>query len=399
MKLHRNSLLTAAAIVLVLYVVSLVAGLPAWAAVVLIVVLLVLLAVVWKQPDEPRPVVTKPAPTPHVVLPDPEPVFSGPPSRTVADVRLPSASPDFQFSFSAIVQWSTVLSGSRHADLGAVAVDALLDRARSLTARQQVTEESLNQHRLAALLGEPALDEKGLVRSWATEVRLRLPDADQKHLQHLAALHRREQTTLLERRMEQDKRAYLKDDVFATPGSAVVWWMVNHPGEVEDALGLLDTLAELSAAANDLPVRRAAAEEIERRGPTRAELAFSTAVEELTDTGQDETAPDQAGSPTTSEQRPIPRHGGHETRPTRSDQNDPALEQNGSAAKQARSALEWNGSAPEQNGSAVGQARPASEQNGSTKQARSALEQTGSAPERNGSAPADAAYREQFFTE
>jgi len=67
MKLHRNSLLTAAAIVLVLYVVSLVAGLPAWAAVVLIVVLLVLLAVVWKQPDEPRPVVTKPAPTPHVV--------------------------------------------------------------------------------------------------------------------------------------------------------------------------------------------------------------------------------------------------------------------------------------------------------------------------------------------
>ena len=312
MKLHRNSLLTAAAIVLVLYVVSLVAGLPAWAAVVLIVVLLVLLAVVWKQPDEPRPVVTKPAPTPHVVLPDPEPVFSGPPSRTVADVRLPSASPDFQFSFSAIVQWSTVLSGSRHADLGAVAVDALLDRARSLTARQQVTEESLNQHRLAALLGEPALDEKGLVRSWATEVRLRLPDADQKHLQHLAALHRREQTTLLERRMEQDKRAYLKDDVFATPGSAAVWWLVNHPGDVEAALGLLDTLAELSAAANDLPIRRTSAEEIERQRPTRAELAFSAAVDDLTDLDASEGAePEQNGakSPTDeSHQRPVPRH-------------------------------------------------------------------------------------------
>src|SRR5690242_12644308 len=159
MKLHRNTLLTAAAIVVVLYVVSLIVGLPAWAAVVLIVVLLVLLSVVWKQPDAPRPVVTQPAPS--VVLPDPEPVFSGPPSRTVADVRLPSASPDFQFSVSAVVQWSTVLSGWRHADLGAVAVDALLDRARSLTSRQQVTEESLNQHRLAALLGEPALDEKG----------------------------------------------------------------------------------------------------------------------------------------------------------------------------------------------------------------------------------------------
>ncbi|RZU03662.1 hypothetical protein EV645_7695 [Kribbella rubisoli] len=311
MKLHRNSLLTAAAIVLVLYLVSLVIGLPGWSAVVLTVVLLVLLAVVWKQPDEPRPVVTKPAP-PSVVLPDPDPVFSGPPSRTVSDVRLPSASPDFQFSFSAVVQWSTVLSGSRHADLGAVAVDALLERARSLTARQQVMEESLNQHRLAALLGEPALDEKGLVRSWATDVRLRLPDADQKHLLQLAALHRREQTTLLERRMEQDKRAYLKDDVFATPGSAAVWWLVNHPGDVETALGLLDTLAELSAAANDLPIRRTSAEEIERQRPTRAELAFSTAVEDLTDLDDSESPePEQNGakSPTDeSHQRPVPRH-------------------------------------------------------------------------------------------
>jgi hypothetical protein len=266
-------------------------------------------------------------------------VFSGPPTRTVSDVRLPSASPDFQFSFSAVVQWSTVLSGSRHADLGAVAVDALLDRARSLTVRQQVTEESLNQHRLAALLGEPALDEKGQVRSWATEVRLRLPDADQKHLQHLATLHRREQTTLLERRMEQDKRAYLKDDVFATPGSAAVWWLVNHPGEVETALGLLDTLAELSAAANDLPARRATAEEIERQRPTRAELAFSTAVEELTEAAR--TAADATGataSQTTpeaeSQQRPVPRHTGadgehgrHETGPVRSELNGSDPEQ------------------------------------------------------------------------
>ncbi|MEV4267108.1 hypothetical protein [Kribbella sp. NPDC049584] len=310
MKLDRNSLLTAAAIVLVLYLVSLVIGLPGWSAVVLTVVLLVLLAVVWKQPDEPRPVVPKAA-QPSVVLPDPDPVFTGPPSRTVSDVRLPSASPDFQFSFSAVVQWSTVLSGSRHADLGAVAVDALLERARSLTARQQVTEESLNQHRLAALLGEPALDEKGLVRSWATEVRLRLPDADHKHLLHLAALHRREQTTLLERRMEQDKRAYLKDDVFATPGSAAVWWLVNHPGDVEAALGLLDTLAELSAAANDLPIRRTSAEEIERQRPTRAELAFSAAVDDLTDLDDSEgVEPEQNGakSPTDeSHQRPVPR--------------------------------------------------------------------------------------------
>jgi len=313
MKLHRNSLLTAAAIVLVLYLVCLIVGLPGWAAIVLTVVLLVLLAVVWKQPDPPRPVVTPQPSAPSVVLPDRDPVFTGPPTRTVADVRLPSASPDFHFSFSAVVQWSTVLSGARHADLGAVAVDALLERARALTATQQVTEEALNQHRLAALLGEPALDEKGQVRSWATEIRLRLPDADQKHLQHLAALHRREQTALLERRMEQDKRAYLKEDVFATPGSAAVWWLVNNPGQVENALGLLDTLAELSAAANDLPVRRSSADIIDRANPPRAELDFNSAVDHLLEAGEP-----AAGNADPST-RPVPRHAGPEpstTNPT-----------------------------------------------------------------------------------
>ncbi|TDD51614.1 hypothetical protein E1263_29985 [Kribbella antibiotica] len=280
MKLHRNSLLTAAAIVLVLYVVSLIVGLPTWAPVVMAIVLLVLLAVVWKQPEVPKAAVqvAQAVPAP-VVLPDP--VFTGPPTRTVVDVRLPSASADFQFSFSAIVQWSTVLSGSRHADLGAVAVDALLKRARALAVGLQVTEEALNQQHLAAILGEPALDDKGQVRCWATEVRLRLPEADHKHLQHLAALHRLEQTTLIERRMEQDKRAYLKDDVFATPGSAAVWWLANHPGDVENAVGLLGTLGELSAAANDLPARRESTETVEQVKPTRAELEFTAAVDDL----------------------------------------------------------------------------------------------------------------------
>jgi hypothetical protein len=123
----------------------------------------------------------------------------------------------------------------------------LLDRALALTTRQQVDEELLNQHRLAAILGEPALDGKGQFRSWAASP-LRLPEAAQKHLHRVAALHRREQIT---------------------------------------ALGLLDTLAELSAAAHDLPVGHTATEEIERRRPTRAELAFSTAVEELTESTQD----------------------------------------------------------------------------------------------------------------
>jgi hypothetical protein len=174
-----------------------------------------------------------------------------------------------------------VLSGARHADLGAVAVDALLDRARALAATQQVTEEALNQHRLAALLGEPALDEKGQVRSCATEVRLRLPDADQKHLQHLAALHRREQTALLERRMEQDKRAYLKEDVFATPGSAAAWCLVNNPGQIETALGLSRHPRRTLRRSQRSPGTTLVPDLIDRANPPRAELDFNSAFDHL----------------------------------------------------------------------------------------------------------------------
>ncbi|MGC4943040.1 hypothetical protein [Kribbella sp. DT2] len=262
MKLDKNTLLLSAAVVAFLYLLALVLGLPGWVAVMVSVVLLAVVAVLYNEPDvKPAPItvtapVTHAPPSVHSV--DHDPVFSLPPTRTIADVRLPSASPDFQFSFSAVVHWSTVLSGSRHADLSSVAVDALLNRAKALTAGQQPTEESLNQHRLAALLGEPDLDDRGQVRTWATEVRLRLPDADSKHLQVLAALHRREQRTLLERRMERDERAYLRDEVLASPGSAAVWWLVNNPGEVEKAVELLETLAQLSSVANtdELPPQR-----------------------------------------------------------------------------------------------------------------------------------------------
>ncbi|ADB33706.1 hypothetical protein Kfla_4689 [Kribbella flavida DSM 17836] len=257
MKLDKITLLLAALVVAFLYLLALVLNLPGWLAVMVSVLLLIAVALLYKEPvTKPAPAAAPPSPAPptparHSHGPDHDPVFSLPPTRTIADVRLPSASPDFQFSFSAVVHWSTVLSGSRHADLGSVAVDALLNRAKALTAGQQPTEQALNQHRLAALLGEPDLDDRGQVRTWATEVRLRLPDADSKHLQVLAALHRREQTTLLERRMERDERAYLRDEVLATPGSAAVWWLVNNPGQVEKAVELLETLSQLSAMANN----------------------------------------------------------------------------------------------------------------------------------------------------
>ncbi|WBQ07768.1 hypothetical protein [Kribbella sp. CA-293567] len=256
----KRVLLVAAAVVAGSWLLAVVFNLPTWIAALVATVVLIALAVLWKQ----EKAVPMAAPAPPVPRPaEREPVFTAPPTRTVAGVRLPSASPDYHFSFSAIVQWSPVMTGLRHADLGSVAVDALLSRAKALAAGQQPFEEALNQHRLAALLGEPDLDEKGQVRTWATDVRLKLPDADFKHLQNITALQRRAQTLLLERQLEQDKRAYLRDDVLATPGSAVVWWLANNPGEVAQCVDLLGTLTRLSAAANDISL-----EALERRWDT-----------------------------------------------------------------------------------------------------------------------------------
>lgn len=253
----QRALVTAAVVVVVSSLLAMVLSMPGWVATLASTLVLLVLTIVWKQ-EKPAPAAALAPPAPKPV--DREPVFTAPPTRTVAGVRLPSASPDYHFSFSAIVQWSPVMSGLRHADLGSVAVDALLSRAKVLTAAQQPSEEALNQHRLASLLGEPDIDEKGQVRTWATEVRLKLPDADLKHLQNITALQRRAQTLLLERQLEQDKRAYLRDDVLATPGSAVVWWLANNPGEVAQCVDLLGTLTRLSAAANDVPL-----EALERR--------------------------------------------------------------------------------------------------------------------------------------
>ncbi len=232
------------------------------------------------------------------------------------------------------------------------------------------------------------------MRSWATEVRLRLPDADQKHLQHLAALHRREQTALLERRMEQDKRAYLNEDVFATPGSAAVWWLVNNPGEVETALGLLDTLSELSAAANDLPVRRSSADVIDRTKPVRAELDFNSAVDHLLEAG--EPAPDSA-EPST---RPVPRHAdpqqpseGPNPAPIdgiKSQQKDSPASQQNDGTEQPPS--DRPGARPTDEQSDNGTIPPPADADTAPKSARNGITQpSGEQPE--------AKYREQFYSE
>lgn len=248
MKLNRSLLVAAVVIVVVVCLVGGLLAVPQWSLVLGAAVLLVLAAGIFRPREDvvaSIPVV----PQQPVMLEEQAPLPT--PSRAVADIRLPSADEDYDFVFAAAVYWTPAGAAARHADLSSVAVNALLERARKIVAGRKPGDASQTQHLLASVLGYAEIDEGRQVRTWAEKVGLRLPDQDAEHLRRLVAMKRKRQMIELERELERDLRAYLKDEVLATPGSAAVWWFAQHPDQVEKAVELYPTLSRLSAAAND----------------------------------------------------------------------------------------------------------------------------------------------------
>ncbi|MEU8921201.1 hypothetical protein AB0D10_09735 [Kitasatospora sp. NPDC048545] len=174
----------------------------------------------------------------------------------VSGVALPSLVPDYDFHFSATVWWRPIrnATGLVHADPAGLAVETVLDRARSVTEREVPGRLDLVQHRLNGVLGTQAQDRSGLVEAMGGRVELRLSEDDRNRLGKLSEVRKTEEVWEHERRYEQSKRAYLGDDVLKSTGSAVVWWLARHDEQVEAAVDMIGPLAQLSAAANDVPV-------------------------------------------------------------------------------------------------------------------------------------------------
>jgi hypothetical protein len=85
-------------------------------------------------------------------------------------------------------------------------------------------------------------------------VALRLSEDDEVRLRTMTQLRKQEQVWDAERAVERTMRAYLRDEVLESPGSAIVWWLARHPDQVEDSARLIGPLAQLSAAARGTPV-------------------------------------------------------------------------------------------------------------------------------------------------
>ncbi len=175
---------------------------------------------------------------------------------TVRDVALPSLSDDYDFLFSATVRWlpQYPTSDPLVVNAGGLAVDAVLERARQVTERYEPHRCSLVQHRLDGELATMLPDAGGFVTAMAENVRLRLEDADRERLAKLATVRKNEAVWEHERKWEQNKRAYLGEDVLRTPGSAVVWWLAKNDERIDKTVADIGLLAELASAAHDQPV-------------------------------------------------------------------------------------------------------------------------------------------------
>lgn len=171
-------------------------------------------------------------------------------------VPLPCAEPGYRFLFSAKVFWRPAPNpvGMRHTNPEALALDSIRLRAGHITKDQAPGDHVAVGYQLAAALGTVLPDGSGQVVVWANEVTLSIPDDDAARLGKITQLRKHEQVFEEERGLERGMRSYLRDEVLASPGTAVVWWLARHPDQVEDTARLIGPLAQLSAAAHETPV-------------------------------------------------------------------------------------------------------------------------------------------------
>ncbi|MGY0487779.1 hypothetical protein [Streptomyces sp. WG-D5] len=171
----------------------------------------------------------------------------------VEGIALPSQLPDYDFLFSATIRWCPVdpSGDATHINAGALAKDAVIERARAVTSCREPFRSSLIQHELSGALGIMEADAGGHIRAMAMNVVLALPEEDQQRLERLAAIRKNEELWEHERNYERNKREYLGGDVLRDTGSAVVWWLAKNDDHVEKAVNDIGLLARLASAANN----------------------------------------------------------------------------------------------------------------------------------------------------
>jgi hypothetical protein len=177
-----------------------------------------------------------------------------PPAQdAISDVDLPTNMSDYRMLFSATALWRSTTESDRssHVDPGALAKQAIIERAAAVIRDAFPADAAITTLRLAASLGDWQPDPTGQVRACAKEVKLAIPDEDADRIRALSDLRKKSQMWEQETEHERNIREYLANDALTTSGRALVWWMARHIEDVEHAVALIGDLSRLSAVSQD----------------------------------------------------------------------------------------------------------------------------------------------------
>jgi hypothetical protein len=182
--------------------------------------------------------------------PDPEQESDPLLQEVLTEVELPTARPDYSMIFSARVMWQALplsTDEAPHADLAAVARYAVIERAAAFVKDREPSDLDVARSALAARLGSMEPDSARIVRAQAANVGLDLRDDDLERLRVEADRRKTGLTWQQERDHKRNVMDYLQGDVLTSPGRALVWWLAEHPEDIQGAVDQVGQLTRLSA--------------------------------------------------------------------------------------------------------------------------------------------------------
>ncbi len=174
--------------------------------------------------------------------------------EAISDVDLPTSTPDYRMLFSGSVLWEPTSNQVAHKYPGALAKQAIVQRAAAVVREVSPADAAIATHQLAAELGLAKNDSTGEVSAWATGVRLTVRDDDANQLLELKNLGKKNEIWERERDYERSFREYLGDDVLISRWQALIWWMARHVDNIDAAAALIPQLSKLSAFSQDRDV-------------------------------------------------------------------------------------------------------------------------------------------------
>lgn len=273
-------LVLATTVSLVFVVVMTIAGLEWWLGAAIFVPVIVS-GLLLKQRFENKRLYVSPQPN-YQAPPPPQPVQ--PAHTPVQGLVLPSAQRDYRFLLDVTVLWRpSGVPGVTHPRPDQLAIDAIRERATKFTERESAADSDLVAPRLATELSFPRPDLTGQLEVWAQSIALTIPADDRERLNKLAEVRKDEEVWEHKRAYERNVRAYLRDDVLSSTGSAVVWWLARDATRVQETVDLISTLAKLVAAAQDRevePVFRTFVNSLTDRSPDATTSTYHATVDE-----------------------------------------------------------------------------------------------------------------------